>query len=209
VDSTVLSLVASHYNTYFYILQIRQLSLHYKQMKEKKESSSQVKPRPVLALTLGALFIGVIWLVIWLLLFRNYAQEVAQPLEGALISAGASKVCQGGDPGRGPDAIAPGYVALFKTKASVEDVQKQLTGGVSGLTFKATVGTYEDVNLRATKEKGDAYSDLQSGEINYMVTIYESVGVDPRSSYCGTIDRNITSDETIFTLTVNMPQFKR
>lgn len=98
-------------------------------MKEKKQSSVQVKPRPILALTLGALIIGLIWLIIWLLLFRNYAQEVAQPLEGALIRAGASKVCQGGDPGRGPDTIAPGYVALFKTSASVEDVQSQLTGG--------------------------------------------------------------------------------
>src|SRR5687768_12697780 len=45
---------------------------------------------------------------------QNYAKEIASPLEKALVAAGATKLCESGDSGRGWDNKSPWYGAYYE-----------------------------------------------------------------------------------------------
>lgn len=60
-----------------------------------------------------------------LFLAPNYAEEVAKPIEKALVEAGAVKVCSNGDKGVGPDNETPwynAYLELNKNRTQTEEL---------------------------------------------------------------------------------------
>lgn len=178
-------------------------------MKEKKQSSTQVKPRPVLAITLGMLFVGIVWLLIWLLLFRNYAQEAMQSIESKLVGSGATRICGTGDTGRGPDNRSPHYRVLFESSKSIEDVKALLVevSKEEGFTVKdAQVNGEGDVQMAGEKQNSKKYPDLAEGNFMLNATIYGDVAP---AELCGTIDRNETNDgKTTFIIGLNLTAYR-
>lgn len=52
---------------------------------------------------------------------RNYAKEIAKPIEKALVEARARKVCETGDNGRGWDNKAPWYGATYLLQSNKDE----------------------------------------------------------------------------------------
>lgn len=126
------------------------------------------------------LFGGMTWgaITVYTLLFpqtQNYAKEVAGPIENALISIGAVKKCEFGDPGQGPDNTQPWYEARFllnrgKTEATDQILRVAKENGYN-LNYvqspTSNIDWYSDNNSRKS-----SYPELQDGNVTLSASIY-------------------------------------
>jgi|GEM_PF-2348937 len=187
-----------------------------------KNLTAKRKTLPPTVLVIGVLaLIALVWggIALFSSLNKstaNYAEEEAKPLEDALVKAGGVKVCSRGDAGRGSDNVAPNYAALFELPVDREGATKLL---------EATVreGGYELFDNSASVDAGDnklyadragrisPYSDLESGEINLLATVFgSSTYTGNGDPFCTVTKRdNLPSDKTTVDITVNLPAFKR
>lgn len=91
------------------------------------------KNLPLAVLAIGLLVVvGLLWAGITLFTksTANYAEEVAKPLEKALVEAGGVKVCSRGDGGRGPDNTEPWYdtnFAFTETESRTREIVESIT----------------------------------------------------------------------------------
>jgi hypothetical protein len=146
----------------------------------------------------------------------NYAEEVAKPLEAALVQAGGKKICSRGDGGRGPDNTEPWYEANFafaetesRTIEIVESVTSQngyrlthaspTNRGPLGVDDKFIDKWYFD-----NTSKDRPYDDLQAGKIDLAV----QVNANGLESTC---PEGITIDAThsAVGVDVRLPSMKR
>jgi hypothetical protein len=83
---------------------------------EKKQ-----KNRTVLKIV-GLIIAGIVlFCLIALFFFNNRAKESLQGLERSLLSNGATKVCERGDGGHGPDNSTPWYEAILSIAKNEDD----------------------------------------------------------------------------------------
>src|SRR6476469_8699350 len=87
-------------------------------MNSKIEQPNQSRKRLIIWCLLGVALVILGFFVYNFLSPRNYAAEVARPIEEGLIKAGAVKVCADGDSGRGIDNRVPHYGSTFEMHAS-------------------------------------------------------------------------------------------
>ncbi|HKX73439.1 MAG TPA: hypothetical protein VJM32_05465 [Candidatus Saccharimonadales bacterium] len=146
----------------------------------------------------------------------NYAEEVARPLEQALISRGATKQCSRGDAGLGSDNVQPWYQAYFgfpksedQAIALVNNIAKEnghslihaspANRGPLGVADKFIDKWYFD-----NTSKASLYGDLQEGKIDLSV----AVNADGLASACST-GIVIDSGHSAIGIEVRLPNVKR
>jgi hypothetical protein len=97
-------------------------------------------PQPALVLVAVVAVVGLIWGSI--ALFKgataNYAEEVAKPLENALIANGAVKKCSLGNAGRGPDNDEPWYTAYFEVARNDSQTEALISTVATDNGYKLT-----------------------------------------------------------------------
>lgn len=140
----------------------------------------------------------------------NYAEEVAKPIEKALVEAGAVKVCESGDKGFGIDNSSPWYFSRFETKLNQEDTLKLLENiskenGFKNITSATnTAGTsYADNSIPNTNPR------LEDGNIEFLYssTIKKHFSPEVDSQRC-TLSDGEKPEVTTFLLQVSLPSNK-
>ncbi|MGD8373233.1 MAG: hypothetical protein PVI21_00015 [Candidatus Woesebacteria bacterium] len=66
---------------------------------------------------------------------HNLAKDIAKPIENSLIQAGATKVCEHGDPGHGPDNFSPWYRVYFEYEGDTQSAEKILSRALSAVDY--------------------------------------------------------------------------
>jgi hypothetical protein len=108
----------------------------------------------------------------------NYAEEVARPLEEALVRAGGVKKGSGGDPGRGPDNARPYFDATYDLSLSKSDAISLINRIAEENGYKLThaspsnrghLGAVADIYIDAwyfdITSKQSPYSNLNEGPV--------------------------------------------
>lgn len=140
----------------------------------------------------------------------NYAEDVAKPLEEALVRAGATKICETGDPGKGPSNEEPWYTAYFETSKDnsqaislINDVSKQNGYSLIQMNegFKGYLG--DRAYFDSTKESV-GYPELESGKVELMMALTNS---GPLHGCVGKTIENDTN-KTALTLELRLPDYK-
>ena len=197
------------------------------QQSEKLHLGSLAVSRKLLVL----LCIGIVAIPIAFYLYnysalspRNYAAEVARPLEDGLVRAGAKSVCVTGSSGRGVDNTSPWHTAVFllpKDRPQTEsligtassDNGFHLThadlanrGSNFSIDDKYISNLYFDETNRVSN-----YSDLESGAIKLSIALGNE-----RREYsnisCGTNESPVAagdSEHTVVTVGIELPSFRR
>ena len=128
---------------------------------------------------------------------RNYAQEVAQPIEDALVKAGAVKQCSSGDNGRGVDNDKPNYAGWYILTASKDEATKLIkrVGDENGYALVHQSSPYDYI---------DWYSD-SSNKSSGTVSINLYSGGDKLSCPGGKSTLKIDERHMGITLNVSLP----
>ncbi len=69
---------------------------------------------------------------------RNHAQEVASTIEKSLTNKGATKLCDSGDPGLGPDNIEPYYGSYYEVQSDEQEAVSLVNSVASENGYKLT-----------------------------------------------------------------------
>ncbi len=145
--------------------------------------------------------------------YRNYAQETAKPLEQALKKAGAIKMCESGDAGRGPDNTAPWYYAIYELDGDRQKSADTLMTAVhtGGYQLTSQPSDSNSVNYIDNVTKQSPYSDLRQGNVGLSVEIFNTNNVYDKGSHTCSIKKTDKSNdgETFTRITLSLPEFKR
>lgn len=161
------------------------------------------------AKVLAVLLLVAVAALAWLLLTpKNYAQEVASPIEQSLIKEGAVKQGGGGNDGRGIDNRVPYYDSSFTISKNREETLKIVNkvATENGYSLKqgspqdrGWLGAVADVYIENwyfdTNNKSSPYSDLEAGEVKLAFKLGDEDNPDPENS-------------TTVRLSVKLPSFK-
>ena len=145
----------------------------------------------------------------------NYAEDVAKPLEDALVKAGGVKKCSRGDAGRGSDNDKPNYKALYEIPHNRSDAAKLISTIAQDNGFilsdnSANVNGGDNKDYIDRTSKHNPYSNLDSGYITLHATVYgSSTYTSADTQFCTvTKSENPPTDKTTIDITVNLPAFK-
>jgi hypothetical protein len=146
----------------------------------------------------------------------NYAEEVAKPLEAALVKAGGVKKCSRGSDGLGSDNNRPWLYSIYElpgnsvaAAALARDVARDVgyslkeaapPANPEGKTF------YSD-----NTSKKSQFSRLEDGNITLNLEVYSRHSYTGESDqFCTVTERDSTpSNKTTVRFTINLPAFKR
>lgn len=139
---------------------------------------------------------------------KNYAQQTARPLEDALIKAGAAKVCDTGDSGRGADNRTPWYTVYLESSKNREAAESLIVDVAKANGFsvqRAAEGTkgylgdavYEDKSKVSTK------ADLKDGSTELAIALTNSGPLHACKD-----DITNDADHTAISLEVRLPEYK-
>lgn len=179
-----------------------------------KDQATKNKSAKRKNLTLVAIFgVAVAAVGLWLAFSligaqKNYAQQAAKPLEDALIKAGATKVCDTGDSGRGADNRTPWYTVYLESSKSHEAAKNLIvdiakTNGFSVQQAAEGAKGYLGDVVYEDKNTASVNTDLKDGSVNLAIALTNS----------GTLHAckdDVTNDaeHTAITLEVRLPEFK-
>ena len=184
-------------------------------MKPLKLSPAQHKTLKPLVATIVAATCIVIAVLVWLNwpFSVNYAQEVAKPIEASLVKAGAVKMCERGDAGRGSDNREPWYGAIYEIGKDVEStrvlIKSSLTAdGFSGGQFNLD-SQYKEWTITDISKK-NTYASLSDGQINFSATVYEQKHFDAASdkSFCTLSGQGKKEGVTTLAIGIRLPSYK-
>ena len=138
----------------------------------------------------------------------NYAKNEAQPIEKALIKAGAVKKCEKGDGGHGPDNFRPWYNATFETTIN-KDKAKKLIEQIAiehgyDLTYTQHPAYPEISGYSGQFRKQSTYGELENGPIEIGLSLYSG------GSHLGCRDNSIHYDEENIAIVISLglPEYK-
>lgn len=189
------------------------------------KNSSQIDKSPTrrrsFRLSLGAALaliagVGVATFYGMSMYFANRAEEVARPLESAIVNVGGVKLCATGDSGRGPDNTSPHYGASYKLNFG-KDRAIQLINSVAkqnGYTLthatpsnKGHLGSVADQFIDGwyfdDESKRNPYNDIEGGSIRLSFVVY---GEGEKESCSQTI---IEPSHSVVGIGVQLPSFRR
>ena len=181
---------------------------------------------PLLALTLALLILGAAAYLVFSyhqqIAGVNYAEEVAKPLEAALVKRGAVKKCSYGDAGRGSDNQRPWYDSYFEISLSREDAiaainQIARDNGYNlshaSVTNRGPVpvdDAYIDNWFYNTVSRQSPYKNLEPGEFSLFMTVNND---GPKDLACGndahSVKVNSDARTSLIGIRVKLPEFKR
>lgn len=143
----------------------------------------------------------------------NYAQEVAKPLEEALVKAGAKKMCSNGDAGRGPDNRTPWLQDFYYLPMEQQQAEKLMYKVTDENGYKLSHASKESrgpVNVADEfvdmwyydySSKTSPYTNLQAGNIKLAV-IVDGTGAGYKCS------DSVPSNTTVIGVDVKLPNYK-
>ncbi len=178
----------------------------------KSEARKRRLPLALIGLAAGVVVAGLAW-IIWQYQTRNYAKEVAGPVEKS--SADAAKKCSGGDTGRGTDSNVPRYYAIYEVPGDREKAAElvRVAAKQAGYTLKdgpEPVSPEDNKFYSDRTSKLSPYSRLQDGNVDLSVDVYGSKTYNGEGGYCGvTKSNNPPTDKTTIRFTIGLPEFKR
>lgn len=150
---------------------------------------------------------------------RNYATEVAKPLEEALVKAGAIKKCSEGDNGRTIDNREPWYKSYFEMNAprgeAVEAIRQIADENGYNLLYE-NGEPITDLSVRErlfdTSTKASPYKDLDTGAVELKVGVENSGTLQLSRYVCRTPNdveiKNDTAHSAVI-ISVNLPSFRQ
>lgn len=155
---------------------------------------------------------------------KNYAQQTSEPLESALIKAGAVKKCGYGDAGRGADNQTPWYDAFYELPVkrseaielvnkvakdngySLTHASKESRGGLGAIADDFIDNWYFD-----NTSKTSSYGDLKNGNVKLALGVNNDGEHSLSNISCGTKDTvviNSGENTSMISLSVKLPEFK-
>lgn len=181
--------------------------------------------KPILALTLGLLVLGASAYLVFSYKQQiaevNYAEEVAKPLEAALLRRGAMKKCTYGDAGRGSDNQRPWYNSYFEISSNREDTiaainqiakDKGYNLSHASVTNRGPVpvdDAYIDNWFYNTVPRQSPYKNLEPGEISLFIVVNND---GPKELTCGNDAHSVRVDSdartSLISIRVKLPEFK-
>ena len=183
-------------------------SLNTKLTVIKRKASSPITIIVGLIVLVGLVWGGVTLFSALTKSTANYAEEVAKPLEAALVKAGGVKVCTQGDAGRSADNLHPGYNVVFETDLTKDEAVKQAISLAKDngydLAYNRSPNQYLDKYIDNTS-KDSPYPDLLDGKIQLFVDFYSG------GSNLGCSEKTVRYDanHAAIGLTVSLPEFRR
>lgn len=185
--------------------------------------NSDPKPKPpakkktpwgIFGVAIVLVFVAAFWG--WIVLFGksllpNYAEDVAKPLETALVEAGAVKKCSQGDNGRGLDNLEPNYGARYQLNMNKDDATKLIheVSTKNGFTLSRADSPYDSiVRYTDTTSKESGYSDLVGGKTKLVISMYNDTANQALECTDGTA---LKGDEThtAISLSVVLPSVRQ
>lgn len=173
---------------------------------------------------LGIVIMFVLLLGYLLHVNRNYAQEVAMPIEKRLIAGGATKICEINDNGKSSmGSREPYYAPFFEFKGSQEQVMSLLKDSFEEAGYRFSKASVEN---RGNLGVADAYIDswyfndiarqqpfteLEDGIIHiegYWLKPGELVDGRCKKDAIRTVTNTSDSNATVFSVHVKLPRFK-
>lgn len=143
----------------------------------------------------------------------NYAEEVAKPVEDALLKAGAVKKCSTGNNTWEPTEHKASYMAIYEVPTSRDDAINFINNSIGQTGFQLTPNTPpptpEDNLFYKDDSKQSTYSDLEEGNIQLLLTVWGSKQHDPANKSGCTFKEGKPANGTTIDLTVNLPRLKR
>ena len=150
----------------------------------------------------------------------DYARQTAQPIEDALIQAGAKKVCTRGSNGKDISNKTPWYVADYTIAKNHDDTEALINSIASktGYTLTSPDSNQTIPQLQATKvdyvdvsSKDAPYNDLKPGKIGIAFTLYNDGPHEFSSLNCGTsnpVTIQSSASDSMIELQVVLPEYK-
>ena len=143
----------------------------------------------------------------------NYAEEVAKPVEEALLKAGAVKRCSKGNTTWELTEYRASYSATYEVPTSRDDAINFINNSIGQTGFQLTPNTPpptpEDNLFYKDDSKQSTYSDLEEGNIQLLLTVWGSKQHDPANKSGCTFKEGKPANGTTIDLTVNLPRLKR
>lgn len=149
-------------------------------------------------------------------LLKNRAAELVSPLGKELVENGATKLCDSGDPGRGPDNTAPWYRAYYDLSMSKDAAISLVNMAAShnGYTLthasptnrghlSAVADIYIDRWYFDDTSKQNPYSDIQPGPIELAVVVG-----DPGAKKSCDPTKTVDAGHEEVGIEVKLPEFK-
>jgi hypothetical protein len=145
-----------------------------------------------------------------MLFYPNLAEEVAKPIEKALVEAGAVKLCESGSNGKGM-SNNPRYLARFESDLNHENILK-LLGNISKEEGFANVSpvsnnagtSFIDATIPTTDNR------LETGNIEFLYAVNVQKHFDPNINSKGcTLSDGEKPGASTFLIQINLPSFKR
>ncbi len=174
----------------------------------KSKPVPQPKTRKIFdSLLAVGIVVAILYALVWIIFLRNYAEEVARPLEKTLVANGAIKACTFGDAGKGPDNKQPWYEARFQLNVGKEDAERiiQKIATEHGFTLKHSDSPYEHIEWYDDKgSKDSVYSDLENGKIKLGFNIYNDTNASAITCYNGPALKG-DANHTAVSLSINLP----
>ncbi|HET9412036.1 MAG TPA: hypothetical protein VFO38_04255 [Candidatus Saccharimonadales bacterium] len=169
----------------------------------KMQPSLKTKLTILLAVTISLATSALLWLHF----NRNYAEELALPLEKTLIANGAIKKCARGDAGRSPDSSEPWYEARFQLSINKGEAVALINKVAENNGFRLTHSDspYESIEWFTDQEsKPNPYQDLEGGKIRLNINTYNDTQDKPLDCFDGTKLQG-DSTKTALSLSISLP----
>ena len=193
--------------------------------KEIRIGSLSIKRTILILFSIGVIAIPILYYLYnqSFLSPRNYAADVAKPLEDALVKAGAVKKCTQGDNGRSIDNRMPWHQSYWELAADRDTAVSTMTkiAKENGYTIQqATVDDRGSVTVGDeflhrwffdVSAKPSTFQDLQSGKVDLQIAVNNDGDFELGKLTCGTSDHvNILSNaqHSAITISVRLPAFK-
>lgn len=169
------------------------------------------KRNTIIVIAVALVVTSIAGVLIWQSIFRNYAKEIAAPLEQSLIANGAVKMCESGDAGRGAENKEPHYTVRLQLNINKDEATKLINkvAKENGFTLEHQDSPYESIEWYGdNKSKDSPYKDLESGKIELSISTYSDTAKNPLN--CLNQD-SLRGDNThtAVSLDVNLPNTKR
>jgi hypothetical protein len=185
---------------------------------DTKSNNKRKLPLVLIALAVVVLA-GLSWLVVRNYQTKNYAEEVASPLEKSLAKADGVKKCSRGDAGRGSDNQQPWYESYFAVPGGKAEATAAINSAANEAGYqpvsasssnKGHLSFISDAYIQDWSfddaSKPSPYKDLADGPVKLAF----GVNASGAKEACGKDTSNVVDDaHSVVNIRVQLPEFKR
>ena len=110
----------------------------------------------------------------------NYAKEAIEPIDRALVKAGAVRICEDPVSGREPGSMQPSYTANYQFNVSADETLQVLQRIAKENGYSPTLLPGDDEQVPSYQDdsgKASPYPDLETGNISFGFSLYSDTAV--------------------------------